>query len=95
MVVVDGHLRGEAFLAAAQMERASSGYVFRPRRLFIDDEHLIDIGDKTVAISNQWGLRSLPVIDQIISTVSSVKISYKQSEDSEPSTSPSNPNSDG
>lgn len=95
MVVVDGHLRGEAFLAAAQMERANSGYVFRPRRLFIDDEHLIDIGDKTVAISNQWGLRSLPVIDQIISAVPSVKISYKQSEDSEPSTSPSNPNSDG
>jgi hypothetical protein len=32
----------------------------------MDDKYLIDIGDKTIALSNQWGLRSLPLIDQIM-----------------------------
>ena len=82
MVIVDGHPRGEAFLAAAQVAKDESGYVFRPQRLFMDDEELIDIGDKTVAISNQWGLPSLPLIDKIISAVPSAKISYKQAEKS-------------
>ncbi|MGD0797756.1 MAG: hypothetical protein ABR910_08535 [Acidobacteriaceae bacterium] len=83
LVIVDGHLRGDAFHAAAQASRTSSGYVFRPQRMFIDDDHLIDIGDKTVAISNQWGMPSMPLIDKIISAVPSAKISYTRTEDSE------------
>jgi len=42
-----------------------------------------DIGDKTIALSNQWGLRSLPLIDQIISAVPSAKMSYKPAQESE------------
>jgi len=83
MVVVDGHPRGEAFLSAAKDAKAESGYVFRPKRLFMDDEHLIDIGDKTIALSNQWGLPSLPLIDEIIRAVPSAKISYKKADDSD------------
>ena len=83
IVIVDGHPRGEDFLAAAQKAKLASGYVFRPKRLFIDDEYLIDIEDKTVAISNQWGLPSLPRIDEIIKTVPSTKISYERSNDSD------------
>lgn len=79
MVVVDGHPRGEEFLAAAQVAREKSGYVFQPKRLFIDDDHLLDIGDQTVAISNQWGLPSFPLIDEIIRLVPSAKISYVKS----------------
>jgi hypothetical protein len=81
VVVVDGHPRGDAFLAAAEAERALSGYVFRPERFFMNDDHLIDIGDKTVAISNQWGLPSLPLIDKIISAVPSAKISYEEADE--------------
>jgi hypothetical protein len=80
---VDGHPRGEAFLSAAKDAKAESGYVFRPKRLFMDDEHLIDIGDKTIALSNQWGLPSLPLIDEIIRAVPSAKISYKKADDSD------------
>ena len=83
MVIVDCHPRGEDFLAAAQKAKAASGYVFRPKRLFMDDEHLIDIGDKTVAISNQWGLPSLPLIDEIIKAVPSAKISYQRADESD------------
>jgi hypothetical protein len=78
MVLVEGRLRGEEFMAAAQLAKAASGYVFRPKRLFIDDEHLIDIAGKTLAISNNWGLPSLPLIDRIISAVPGAKISYKR-----------------
>ena len=82
MVVVEGHPRGEEFLAAAQQATEKAGYVFQPKRLFLDDDRLIDIGDKTVAISNQWGLPSLPLIDKIIALVPSAKISYMRSPDS-------------
>ena len=77
MVVVDGHPRGEAFYAAAEAAKAASGYVFRPNRLFMNDDQLIDLGSKTVAISNQWGISSLPLVDQIIQAVPSACISYK------------------
>jgi len=83
MVIVDGHPRGEEFMAAAQKAKEDSGLVFRPDRLFMDDKYLIDIGDKTIALSNQWGLRSLPLIDQIISAVPSAKMSYKPAQESE------------
>ena len=83
MVIVEGHLRGEEFLTAAVAARAKSGYVFRPARLFIDDAHLIDVGDHTVALSNQWGLPSLPRVDQIIAAVPSAKMSYKPTDDSQ------------
>jgi hypothetical protein len=83
IVIVDGRPRGDDFLAAAQKERTATGYVFRPKRLFIDDEHLIEIGDKTVAISNQWGLPSLQTIDEIIRVVPQAKISYKRTDDDE------------
>ncbi len=83
MVLVDGRLRGDEFMAAAQLAKAASGYVFRPKRLFIDDEHLIDIAGKTLAISNNWGLPSLPLIDRIISAVPNAKMSYKRVAESE------------
>jgi len=78
-LIVHGHLRGEEFLAAAQAERAKSGYVFRPGRFFTDDDKLIDIGDKTIAVSTQWGLRNLPMLDAIIKLIPSANISYKES----------------
>lgn len=88
MVIVDGHPRGEAFLSAAKDAKAESGYVFRPKRLFMDDEHLIDVGDKTVALSNQWGLPSLPLVDEIIKAVPSAKISYKKTDDPDQAVKP-------
>ncbi|HWG18564.1 MAG TPA: hypothetical protein VN678_11915 [Acidobacteriaceae bacterium] len=80
IVIVDGHPRGDAFIEAAAKAKEATGYVFRPARMFIDDDHLIDVGDKTVAISNQWGLPSLPLIDQVIAAVPSANISYKRSQ---------------
>lgn len=77
-VVVDGELTGEAFFAAAQKVRSAAGYVFRPERMFVDDEHLIHAGGKTIALSNQWGLPSLPLIDQIAQAVPQLRMSYHQ-----------------
>jgi len=82
-VVVEGELRGEEFLAAAQKSKIDAGYVFRPKRLFADDDHLIHVAGKTIAVSNQWGLPSLLLIDKIIQAVPSAEMSYK-SVDHEP-----------
>ena len=83
LFIVDGHLRGDPFFAAAQAGRIASGYVFTPERFFMEDEHLIDIGNKTIAVSKMWGLPSLPLIDEIIQAVPSTKISYKPVEEAE------------
>jgi hypothetical protein len=82
IIAVDGHPRGEAFYDAAQQAKKESGYVFRPERFFMDDSHLIDIGEKTIAISNQWGLPSLPLLDAIILAVPHAQISYRERSDS-------------
>jgi len=78
IIIVSGQLRGKDFHDAARRAKEDSGYVFRPERFFIDDEHLIQIGDKTIAISNQWGLPSLPLIDAVIRAVPKAKISYRE-----------------
>lgn len=77
--IVDGHLRGDEFLAAAEAERVNSGYVFRPKRFFTNDDKLIDIDGKTVAVSTQWGYDNLPMLDELIKLVPSAKISYTES----------------
>lgn len=82
-LIVDGPLRGAAFLSGAKAVREESDYVFRPERFFTNDDKLIDIGTKTIAVSKMWGLDNLPMIDQIIREVPAADISYKESADAQ------------
>ncbi|HZQ44478.1 MAG TPA: hypothetical protein VFA99_14580 [Acidobacteriaceae bacterium] len=77
-LAVEGELSGEEFLAAAQQARSAEGYVFRPERMFADDEHLIHARGKTVCLSNQWGLPSLPLVDKIAEAVPQLQMKYQQ-----------------
>jgi hypothetical protein len=63
LIVIDGNLNVEAFLAAAEVKKASEGYVSDRRRQFLDDEHLLHPEGKTCALSNQSGIGSLPIIN--------------------------------
>jgi len=88
MVIVDGHPRGDAFLEAAQVAHNAAGFVFEPKRFFIDDDHLIDYDDKTMALSKMWGLPSLPLLDEIIRAIPSANISYKRADYLDQATKP-------
>ena len=80
LIVVDGTLSGEAFLAAAEAKKTFGGYVFDRRRYFLDDDHLLPLEGKTCALSNQWSMASLPVIDKIASALPpEVKMTYSKS----------------
>lgn len=80
LAIVDGALSGQEFLEAAGREKAAKGYVFRPKRMFVDDDHLIHVEGKTIAVSKMWGLPSLPLLDEIIAAVPSVDISFRRVE---------------
>lgn len=80
LIVVNGTLSGEDFIAAAEAKNTSDGYVFNRRRYFLDDDHLLHIEGKTCALSNQWGITNLPLIDEIASILPpEMKMSYSKS----------------
>jgi hypothetical protein len=67
--VINGTLSGEDFLAAAEAKKTSDGYIFDRRRYFLDDDHLLHLEGKTCALSNEWSIVSLPLIDEIASAL--------------------------
>jgi hypothetical protein len=70
----------EDFLAAAETKKTSDGYIFDRRRYFLDDDHLLHLEGKTCALSNQWSIVSLPLIDKIASALPpEVKMTYSKS----------------
>jgi hypothetical protein len=79
LIVVDGALSGKDFLTAAEAKKTSDGYVFDRRRYFLEDDQLLHLEGKTCAMSNQWGIGSLPLIDKIASILPpSMKMTYSQ-----------------
>ena len=77
LIVVDGTLSGEAFLAAAEAKKTSDGYVFNRGRYFMDDDQLLHLEGKTCALSTQWGIGNLPIVDKIAALLPpDVKMSY-------------------
>lgn len=79
LIVVNGTLSGEAFLAAAEAKMTSDGYVFNRRRFFLDDDQLLHLEGKTCALSNQWSIVSLPLINEIASFLPpEIKMTYSK-----------------
>jgi hypothetical protein len=78
--VINGTLSGEDFLAAAEAKKTSDGYIFDRRRYSLDDDHLLHLEGETCALSNQWSVVSLPLIDKIASALPpEVKMTYSKS----------------
>jgi hypothetical protein len=53
--VVPGNVGQAEFLRTAQADARAEGRAFAPHRRFTDDDQLIHVGDKTYALTNQWG----------------------------------------
>ena len=52
---------------------------FNRRRFFLDDDQLLHLEGKTCALSNQWGIVSLPLINEIASFLPpEIKMTYSK-----------------
>ena len=73
---VPGKLVGNDFRAAVAEMKMPSGAAYDPRRYYLDDSDLFFSDGKTWALSNQWSIKSIPSLDQLISKYPEVKVSY-------------------
>jgi hypothetical protein len=75
-ISVEGILEPDEFRERASQLRAKLGGSYNLRRYFCDDGELFHSAGRTYALSNQWGLSTLPVVDEIISLVPPGAITY-------------------
>jgi hypothetical protein len=75
-VGVPGKLSGDQFRAAVSEMKTPSGAAYDPRRYYLDDHDLFVSDGKTWALSNQWSIKYIPSLDQLISKYPEAKISY-------------------
>ena len=75
-VGVSGNLSGNDFRTAVSEMRNESGTAFDPRRYYFDDADLFFSDGKTWALSNQWSIKYIPALDQLISRYPETGISY-------------------
>jgi len=73
---VPGKLSGDDFRAAVSEMRTQSGAAYDPRRYYFDDSDLFFSDGRTWALSNQWSIKYIPDLDQLISKYPETKISY-------------------
>jgi hypothetical protein len=75
-VSVPGNLAGGDFRAAVSEMKTQSGAPYDPRRYYFDDGDLFHSDGKTWALSNQWSIRYVPDLDELISKYPEAKIRY-------------------
>ena len=75
-VGVAGTLAGNDFRAAVSEMKTQSGAAYDARRYYFDDSDLLFSDGKTWALSNQWSIKYMPDLDQLISKYPEAKISY-------------------
>lgn len=73
---VKGHLTGTEFREAVTHMKTTSGGSYDLRRFYVDDGDLFHSDGKTWALSNQWSIEYLPLLDQLISKYPQVQMSY-------------------
>ena len=73
---VSGELAGNDFRAAVSEMKPQSGGSYDSRRYYFDDSDLFFSNGKTWALSNQWSIKYIPSLDQLISKYPEAKISY-------------------
>jgi hypothetical protein len=61
-----GRQDGNTFSVAARSERSAHGRGFDPARWFIGDDELIHFGERTYAVSNQWGTSTGQTLRELV-----------------------------
>jgi hypothetical protein len=73
---VPGEVAGTDFRAGVSEMKTQSGATYDLRRYYVDDPDLFVSDGKTWALSNQWSIKYIPDLDQLISKYPEAKISY-------------------
>jgi hypothetical protein len=77
-ISVDGEWNADEFRARAAQLQAKLGGKYNLKKYFINDGELFHLGGRTYALSNQWSVNTMPVIDEIISMLPLGEISYSK-----------------
>jgi len=75
-ISVDGEVTAEEFQDKASKLQAKLGGKFDLRRYFCDEEELFHIGGRTYALSNQWSINTIPVVNEVIAQLPPGSLSY-------------------
>jgi len=77
-ISVDGVVVAEEFQDKASQLQAKLGGRYDLRRYFCDDGELFHIGGRTYALSNQWSLNTISVVDEVIAQLPPGSLSYSK-----------------
>jgi hypothetical protein len=76
-ISVDGELSAEEFRAKASNLQAKLGGTYDLSRYFCADNEVFPIGGRTYAlVKNQWGLNTIPVVEEVIAKLPPGTVSY-------------------
>ena len=75
-ISVDGELTADEFQEKASQLQAKLGGKYNMKRYFCSDGELFHINGRTYALSNQWSVNTIPVVDEVISKLPRGAVSY-------------------
>jgi hypothetical protein len=75
-VGVSGNIKGTDFRVAVSEMRTQSGASYDPRRYYFEDQDLFFSDGKTWALSNQWSIKYMSNLDELIARYPEVGITY-------------------
>lgn len=80
-VRLDGKVGGSDFVERAVESLEREGRAFDERRYFVADDELIEFGEATFALANQWGERTEEAMTLLIDAYPDKGISFSRTED--------------
>lgn len=72
--VLEGTLNEDEFFDGFSKARNSFGTPYDSGRYFLDSKHLLHYGNKTYALSNQWGKASIPRAEEIVAAIKNKRV---------------------
>jgi hypothetical protein len=75
-VGIDGKLSGEQFRTSLSHMQTVSGSAYPPNRFYLEDDELFLSEGKTWALSNQWSVHQLPLLNELAKGFPEAKISF-------------------
>jgi hypothetical protein len=75
-ISVDGELTAEEFQDKASRLQAKLGGKHNLRKYFCDDGELFHLAGRTYALSNQWSVNTISIVDEVISRLAPGSLTY-------------------
>ncbi len=75
---VEGTINAAEFRAKASQLQGKLGASYNLRRYFSEDGELFHGDGRTFALSNQWSIASLPLVDELIALLTTGTVSYRK-----------------